>query len=310
MKKENNLKKKALAMRGIAKCFAVVLALLSLISCEQLDFNHLDSGTTKITLRVKQFEQMSFDNVTRAASNPADVCSRINVLVYDSEGQRVVNLSQKAEDEDFGTASFRLAQGTYKLVVLAHSSGGNPTSTDIYKINFPNNYGVTDTFRYYEELVVGEESKNLDLTLNRCVAKVRFVFTDKEIPANVKTLRFRYTGGSSTLDATTGLGNALSTQDEKRNIDDAIIDAEGNHIFEIYTFPRLTEENKLKITVSALGEDNGDALFEDVFENVPVTNNIITQFTGKFFVAPSVSASMTVKLNTDWTDTDEYEFTR
>ena len=299
-----------LITKGFVGLCIVAIASLLCISCEKLDFNYLDGETTEIRVRVKSFEQIPFNGTSRAAVSVNEVCSRINILVYDSENARILNLSQKAEDSDFGTASFRLQQGTYKLVVLAHSSGGNPTSTDILKINFPNNYGVSDTFLYCEDLVVEEESKSLDLTLNRCVAKVRFVFTDEEIPANVKTMKFKYTGGSSTLDATSGLGNALSTQEEKRNVEDAIIDADGNHIFEIYTFPRLTEENKLKITVSALGEDNGDALFEDVFEDVPVTKNIITQFTGKFFVAPSVSTSMSLQVNADWSDVDEYEFVR
>lgn len=305
------MKKQINKIHPVACVTKYVLFIVTLLfaSCEKLDFKPIDDGTREIKLQIAQIEQMSFANAkTRAASNLTDVCNRINILVYDEEGSRVINITQKADAPDFGTASFRLPQGEYSLVVLAHSSNGNPTSTDRTKINFPNNYGVTDTFRYYDEITIGADNKSLDLTLKRCVAMVRFVFTDDQIPENIKSLRFKYTGGSSTLNAASGLGNVKSTQDEQRLISSATINSEGHHIFEIYTFPHAIDSSMLKITVSSLGENGDEALFERVFDEIPISTNQITQITTKYFDTPSISNTLSFNIDAEWESTNEYEY--
>ena len=112
---------------------------------------------------------------------------------------------------------------------------------------------MTDTFYYYGDLVVTSEVQSYDLTLTRAVAMFRMVLTDDEIPSTVTKFKFYYTGGSSTFSPSAGYGCVN------------------------------TEEDVLtKLTVTAL-DANDNTVKERVFENVPVTRNQITRYTGSFF---------------------------
>jgi len=53
-------------------------------------------------------------------------------------------------------------------------------------------------------------------------------------------------------------------------------------VFDIYTLPHTEEDVLMKLTVTAL-DANDNIIKERVFENVPVTRNQITRYTGSFF---------------------------
>ena len=86
------------------------------------------------------------------------------------------------------------------------------------------------------------------MNLQRAVAAFKLHITDETIPEEVRSIKFYYTGGSSTLDATTGYGCVNSRQTEIFNFTD------NNRDFTVYTFPH--EENKaIKMTISILDAD-------------------------------------------------------
>lgn len=284
-------------------CIAAMLSLLC-ISCEKLDFNHLEKndGKTTVTLRVKQFEQISFENATRAASNPADVCTHIDIAVFDEEGNKTT-ITQKAGDSNFGTAVLQLEQGKYKLVVVAQNGTGKSTMTSLTEVSFTNNKELPDIFSCCEDLLVGEDSKEIDLTLDRRVAMIQFVFTDESIPENITKMKFYYTGGSSTLDPSTGFGAKLSKQTEYRDIATALKNSDGHLVFNLYTIPHEIDD-ELSIKITAMDESNNES-FEADFNNVPVTVNKVTQFVGAFFTTtPAMGTnSVSMKINAEWAGT-------
>ncbi len=270
------------------------LLLLAAMACEKPEFSNLQEETPEhgnLTVSIFQLEQTPFSAFTR--SEVADACTRLNFAVYDLDGVRQSQVNQKLGDVNFGTASFQLAEGSYQLVAVAHSSDGNPTMTDPSKIKFTNAQGYTDTFLYSDIVTVGEEPQTLPLSLDRIVALCRFVITD-DIPAEVKKLRFYYTGGSGAFNAVTGLGCVNSKQEVKFDVTPT-----GSKQFDLYTFLHDLSDN-IALTVTAL-DAGGNELHTRQFD-VPLQQNHITWLSGAFF-SGSGSSSTTISgvtVNTDW----------
>lgn len=196
-----------------------------------------------------------------------DYCSRLSIAIFDGE-EKVKTLNLKAEDgyEDIG---INLDAGKYRMVAIGHNGNGNCTISSPEKVKFYKNK-MTDTFFYYGtfNVIDGEDTDNYIL-LNRAVAQFKVHITDATIPAEAHSIKFYYTGGSSTLDAVTGYGCVQSRQTESFKLQ------EGKRDYSVYTFPR--EENKgLKMTINILDAD-AQSIKEYSKEGVPVKRNNITQ---------------------------------
>ena len=196
-----------------------------------------------------------------------DYCSRLSIAIFDGE-EKVKTLNLKAEDgyEDIG---INLDAGKYRMVAIGHNGNGNCTISSPEKVKFYKNK-MTDTFFYYGtfNVIDGEDTDDYIL-LNRAVAQFKVHITDANIPAEAHSIKFYYTGGSSTLDAVTGYGCVQSRQTESFKLQ------EGKRDYSVYTFPR--EENKgLKMTINILDAD-AQSIKEYSKEGVPVKRNNITQ---------------------------------
>lgn len=230
------------------------------------------------------------------------MCSRLNVAIFDADGTKVKTVAQKEGDASYGTVALTLAAGTYQLVVIAHNGEGSATITSTEKVTFPNNK-VTDTFYYYGDLIVTSEVQSYDLTLTRAVAMFRLVLTDEEIPSTVTKFKFYYTGGSSTFSPSAGYGCVNSKQTEIRAVTDGVT------TFDIFTLPHTEEDVLTKLTVTAL-DANDNTVKERIFENVPVTRNQITRYTGSFFGSGGQTSDGTFRLTADpdWDSVNGYTF--
>ena len=196
-----------------------------------------------------------------------DYCSRLSIAIFDGE-EKVKTLNLKAEDgyEDIG---INLDAGKYRMIAIGHNGSGNCTISSPEKVKFYKNK-MTDTFFYYGtfNVIDGEDTDDYIL-LNRAVAQFKVHITDATIPAEAHSIKFYYTGGSSTLDAVTGYGCVQSRQTESFKLQ------EGKRDYSVYTFPR--EENKgLKMTINILDAD-AQSIKEYSKEGVPVKRNNITQ---------------------------------
>lgn len=196
-----------------------------------------------------------------------DYCSRLSIAIFDGE-EKVKTLNLKAEDgyEDIG---INLDAGKYRMVAIGHNGSGNCTISSPEKVKFYKNK-MTDTFFYYGtfNVIDGEDTDDYIL-LKRAVAQFKVHISDATIPAEAHSIKFYYTGGSSTLDAVTGYGCVQSRQTESFKLQ------EGKRDYSVYTFPR--EENKgLKMTINILDAD-AQSIKEYSKEVVPVKCNNITQ---------------------------------
>lgn len=304
---------RALNARNLVHYMCILCILLSLSSCEKAitDSDTVVSGlpadkNTNLRVTVFSIEKTPFEALTRAENAEADfgkatpaseACTRLNFAVYTLDGSRVKQVNQSSAEADFGKASFQLEPGTYQLVVVGHSSTGNPTMTDPTKIKFENADGFTDTYLCYAKVTIGEDKVDYKVSLDRITALCRFVLTDTEIPADVKKMRFYYTGGSGAFDATTSLGCVNSKQDVKFDV------SASQKQFDLYTFPYKSTEGTLHLVVTAL-DASGNEILQREFD-VSVEKNYITWVSGSFFGGsgsdPTGGAGITsVTVNTDW----------
>lgn len=247
-----------------------------------------------LTISISQLEQTPFSTLTRAV--PSEVCTHLNFAIYNMDGTRLKQDNQKLGDTDYGTVSFLLTEGNYQLVVLAHSSDGNPTMTNPSKIQFTNALGYTDTFHYYTQITISNEPQTLSLTLKRIVSLCRFVISDA-IPEGIARLEFEYTGGSGHFDAKTGLGVTKSTQKVKYDV----LSGQTNTQYDLYSF---LHESTGTIHLKVKAYDANDNVQHERQFDIPMIQNQITWFSGDFFtgVTPTTSQSFTstISINTTW----------
>lgn len=292
-----------------AACALIVLLMVvALASCEKaiiVDEETSGNMTGNLRVSVYQIEQTPFASltravegtngtpVTRAAQAAAEVCTRLNFAIYNTDGSRVKQINQVSGDKNFGQCSFQLDQGDYFLVVVGHSANGNPTMTNPQKISFTNAQGYTDTFLSGGDIAIEEEPLDIDVTLERIVARCSFVLTD-DIPAEVKKLQFYYTGGSGAFSAYTGLGSVNSKQTVTFDVTDG-----SQKQFDLYTILHEESDN-IALKVTAL-DAAGNTLYERDFD-VPMTQNHITWLTGAFFNGSGSSSTTVtgVTVDTDW----------
>ncbi|MBQ7471597.1 MAG: FimB/Mfa2 family fimbrial subunit [Prevotella sp.] len=266
-----------------------LLALFAFTSCEKPSMSEATeeeesggvvNGDIQVRFRIAQIEQVPFEDATEGTrSTPiSELCQRISFGVYQN-GKMLKTVHEQVGDEHFGQVTLSLAAGSYQVVIVAHNGEENAQINNPEAVTFKesNHLKVTDTFYYYDTIEVTEDC-SVDVKMKRAVAMVKFMMKDT-IPAGVEKLRFYYTGGSSTLDATTGKGCVSSKQTEFRDVTEEMIGKPG--VFYFYTFPHETE-GKLKLTITAYNK-NSNIVQEKSFENVPVTRNQITQYTGYFF---------------------------
>ena len=292
--RENSRPKGNKILFSLCAVLALVV-IFAVFACEKAilaDNNESGDGDGNLRVRVFQIEKTPFSSPTRTSTVASEVVTRLNFAVYDTDGSRLKQVNQTSDQADFGTASFQLEEGTYQLVVVGHSSKSNPTMTNPAKIQFTNSTGYTDTFLFSNDITIAEESTTLDVSLNRIVALCRFVVTDA-FPADVKKMRFYYTGGSGAFSAATGLGTVNSKQTMTFDVTNS------QKQFDLYTF---LHENVGDIALKVTALDAADnVLYERDFD-VPMEQNHITWLSGSFFNGSgSSSTTITgVTVNTDW----------
>ncbi|MBR4920990.1 MAG: FimB/Mfa2 family fimbrial subunit [Prevotella sp.] len=272
------------------RLFLIGCALMMLFSCEKKlleDEEEFEEAQANLIINVFEMEQMPFAPLRTAAS---EVCTRLNFAIYDVDRNRVKQINQQVVDEHFGTAYFLLPEGDYQVVVVAHSSDGNPTMTDPTRVQFKNSQGFTDTFLYSHETTLTDQQQTLNASLDRIVALCRFVITD-DYPEQVAKMRFYYTGGSGAFNAYTGLGSVNSKQEMTFDV------SAGQKQFDLYTFLHDTE-GTIHLKVTAL--DAQDQELDEREFDVPLKRNFISKVSGPYFDQSGAQNTIEIEINTEW----------
>ena len=242
---------------------------------------------------------------TRATGTTA--FTKLNVMLFDQDGNRVFDKvkTQTASDDDFLQMSMKLTEGTYWVVAVGHSSKNSATIKSTEAVQFTASEGekLTDTFCHCSQITIGEDAAEFTLPMYRAGAMIQFCLTDTQVPDNFAYFIMEYTGGSANFNPQTLEGITKSSQSEKRIRNDLMI-------HQAYTFPYLATSCLLKITVSATDMD-GTVIRKRTFEDVPVTRNRITTYTGHFFEPGDgnfTQSDFGFVVHADWDGEDFYTY--
>ena len=275
--------------------------LLTGVSCEKMVIGSEADDEANVVVTVSSIEQTPFKAMTRATL--ADVCTRVNFIIFNKEGERVDQKNQELGDEDFGQGRFTLPVGDYRLVIVAHSAHGNPTvnkrtNSKNESVSFSNTNGFTDTFFASSDLTVGEDAIELEIDLTRIVAMIRFINEDP-LPVKTDSIRIFYKGGSGSIDDISGWGNVKSEQYAgfgKSHL---------NSPYEAYTIPRL-DSDALDVTVSTY--QGTDLLTETKINGVPIRRNSITTCRGVIFNGKVSKVQIVINpIDDEWGAPIDYE---
>lgn len=267
-----------------------------LLSCEKaLIDNNISTEEARVVFRVVSYTQEPFNtsHVRQAPVRIEEACSRISFAIFEGS-TKVKSINQTKGSTDFGTLSLTLPKGNYRLVAIAHNGTGAATISSPDKISFPNNK-CTDTFYICQDFSVSDNSE-YDITMKRATAMFCFIIEDS-IPKQVDKMKFYYTGGSSTLDATTGFGCVNSKQTEYREINDEM--GRKGMEFNVFTFPHVIEDT-LKMTITALTSSEV-TVKERTFATIPVKLNYITRYSGIFFDTITSEGDLDIHFQADTT---------
>lgn len=282
--------------------FYLLLISFLLCGCEKVNLDEYlnTKDGYKVSFSFGTITQTDFEGVdTRSQKNLSEIATVLNFAVF-QDGEKVKTINQKSTESGFGSIELSLPEGRYQVVAVAHKGSGNATLTSPQEIKFANNK-ITDTFAYYQEIDVNDAT-DYDANMTRVVSMFRLCLT-QEIPADVAQMKFYYTGGSSTLDASMGYGCVNSRQTETLNVSNHA----ANQAFEVYTFPHEDYSN-LKMTISALNS-KGDVLYEKELPNVPITIRKISTYTGTMFgeSGKSDAMNMSFKADDEWQGEENYD---
>ena len=283
--------------RAMNEVVAVTMAAAVMVGCEKPILPEGDaSGTGAVVL---EFTTMGSDYPMRAVSGIAAHASKLNVQLFDEDGQKVFSAvkTQTKDDDDFGRLSVELADGVYTVVAVAHSSARSATikSPSVVQFTAQDGEKLTDTFCHVSTVEVSGESHSFTLPMHRAVAMVQLHLTDEVLPEDVWYIKADYSGGSANVNPTTLEGITKSNQSERRIKNDL-------RLHQFFTFPYMSETGTLKMTISATTSD-GTVLRQRTFDAVPVTRNRITTYEGKLFGDGDWTATQSdfsFVVNADW----------
>ena len=260
-----------------------------------------DDGNVVLTFRAGN------GGVTRGTVSVGDYFTKLNVMVFDAQGNKALDKvkTQTLTDDGFGQMSVSLAAGTYTVVAVGHSSTISATIKSLAMVQFTASDGekLTDTFSCCQQITVDDSKSQYELPMTRVTAMLKLDLTDEDVPESFAKMKFDYTGGSANFNPTTLQGTTKSTQSETRT-------AVKDNRYYAYTFPYMADSCSLKVVLSAMSAD-GTVIRQRTLEKVPVTRNKITTYTGHFFEdgdGDITQSGFGFTINGDWDGEDTYTF--
>lgn len=270
------------------------------------NFVENNGGYTPVTVSVSGFsvEQGDFPGTTRAtAIGSYNGVSFITLAFYASNGTEVYKHTQEKgnleQGETFGEFSTPLPIGSYTMVVLGYVlydddalTLTSPTQAE-WTVNAPR-----ETFAATQEVnVTNTTALNLSATLDRIVAQLRVISTDKRT-ANVEKVRMTFAAGGKQFSPTTGLATVNTGSVSTVSAGVAVGERSGSigYVF------LATDEQTMDVTIETL-DAQGNTIFSKTVENVPFQRNRKTKLTGAIYSASAAAGSFEV--NTIWLNEED-----
>ena len=275
-----------------------VLTLTALSCSNNADVTeNISDGYAPVTVSVNDFDLSLESFASRRATPVADYSNvkAITLAFYDSDDTEVYKVTQIRSDNTtyttFGQFSCSLYKGSYTMVVLGYGSDNPITLTSKNNATFTNE-NVRETFLYTQAVnVTSTQPLTLNATLNRVVAKLGVISTDKR-PAEAAKVRLVFSAGGEGLNPMTGFSTSntgFSILVEPSTAVGKTIGV-GGHLF------LNSDEQTMNVTIEVL-DANNDIISTRVVNNVQLQRNRYTQMTGALF---SSSSSSSFSVETSW----------
>ena len=284
-------------------CYLIAAIALAIASCEKAVIDEKPankSGNVTMT-----FSLTNSDINTRATLTQH--ITKLNVQLFDADGNKVFSTvrTQTVSDDDFGTMQVELPSGTYTVVAVGHSSAKSATIKSPTVCQFTASEGekLTDTFCHCSTIIVQGEQQDFSLPMYRAVAMMQLHLTDEDFPNSLWYVTADYTGGSANFNPTTLEGITKSSQSERRVTNDL-------HLHQYFTFPYMSSEGKLKMTITATTSD-GTVLATKTLTDVPIYRNRITTYSGHLFddtPGEYTVSDFSFLIHADWEGEEHYTF--
>ncbi len=283
--------------------FLFLFSFLLIASCTQSDSIEAQ-GELELKFNVQNYEQFSLDDLTRTADVSA--LNHLAMGIYDATTMQSVQAAtvQDKGDAGYGQFSVRLPYGKYHIVFLGYDSKYAVHMDDPMRIYWDNE-SVTNTFLYSLPLEVNEQTTAAqNITLKRIVGGFSLRVLGNA-PKNLNQFHIQMQGGCYTLNAITGLGNAVDERDYtivgfNENVDD--------EEFNVNFYAFLPQEScTATITVQAQDVES-NTLHERTFRDVPMKLNQLTRYTGDFFATDASGSNFSLMLENDVWDEKDFEF--
>ena len=278
-------------MKKTARWVAVA-ALAMLASCQQVPEDDVDSrAMVKFSVEATILpssevsgwgegadENLEMNGVQVKSRTETEAATRMAFYLLDEEGEKVLSQEKDNSDDEYMNLYAEVPVGAYQLVAFAHN-GSEDVSMDENAIITPDGK-LTDSFVYYKELTLDEESGNSQsIVIDRCVAKFSLVHTDA-IPSGAASVELKVSGAAKVLNAKTGLGKEEKDYAVTFNIPTTAIGTK-NNLFSVFVF--LTDiESAVDVTATTKDAD-GNTITSYTFEDVEMEVNMQTIYTGAFF---------------------------
>lgn len=233
--------------------------------------NDKDNNGDKAKTVTVRFNVLGVESASAGSTALRDVCKRLSFSVFDADGERCNyrTVTQLSTDKDFGKVALAVPKGTYSFVFVAENGKDAPTISKLNTVTFKKNK-LTDTYCFYGQYDVNGNC-TYDITLRRVVAKLRVAINDAT-PQEIDSLQFFYTGGSSTLDPSTGGGNVNSRQTEVCSVEPAAY--KGKSVYELYTFPHADGK---PLTLKVAAKSGERTMYARTINNIMVERDNTTE---------------------------------
>ena len=258
-----------------------------------VDESEFKADSRTVTFACQGFEMTPFS--TRAELS-ADGKALTDLWILDYVGGSLAQqLHQVSTDADFGTPTLNLSLGDHHVYFIASRGQDATIDTDAHTMTFRR---VLDTFyKDYAISINSATSGSHTVTLERCVTRLRLVFTDA-IPAGAATFNVTPETWYYSLDYTTGhAATATVSQPITINIPSSEIGVTGEAV-NVFGFSESGEWTT-DVAVNCKTSDN-TVLGAAAITDAPLMMNRTTEYSGQLF---SSNGLTTVSLSTDWSDT-------
>lgn len=250
----------------------------------RLDIDYGDSIKTNaiITFSCAGDFTLSTKAMTRALSADGKDMTDLWVLDYKDGALAQTAIHQTSEDTDFGSPTVPLSLGNHHLYFIASRSQSASLNTDAHTLSFAK---VRDTF--YKDLALSvnaSSSGSRNVTLDRCVTKLRIVISDA-IPEGAATISMTPATWYYGINYLTGeLTTATPSQAISITIPPASI-GQTNLEASIFGFS-VAEQWTTDVAIACKASDES-TLGQATISSAPMRRNRVTEYSGKLFSGQS-----------------------